>query len=332
MTFRSHIKRQRKPNQRKSTQRKPNRRKSTRRKPIQRKSIKKKMKSSSFIRQKYAGGVLGQGTHGTITIHPQNDALVVKSYIDDATKHKYRMGSCFTDATDDDISEDSTCGVAKMEYNIQEYISNRFKQADLSIVVPSVSDFGQTANKCSYAMDRIFPLNDNGIIVVNMYDPSTNRVFSHSASGIELGSANIPWPEYGYSDGEEFAFDLGSMFSYLHYVMNMDGYDCELLLGKTKGEGKAFLIDFDKVSCLKYILGETVHRKLDESTYEPKELKTMKKYAMFLFTAMISMSLIPVGSLQSSFIRGYRVHVPTDATNMKSEIAQHVIEFIQEYE
>lgn len=235
------------------------------------------------------------------------------------------MGSCFVDT---DVAS-NTCGVAKMEYNVQEYISNRFAQADISIVVPSVSDFSQSANKCSYSMDRIFPLDDNGIIIVNMYEPSANRVFSHSASGIELGSANIPWTEYGYKDGAEFAYELGSMFSYLHYVMNMDGYDCELLLGQVLGTPRAFLIDFDKVSCLKYTLGETVHRKLDESTYEPKELKTVKKYALFLFTAMISMSLIPVGTLQPSFIQGYQVYVPD---GMKSEIAQHVIQLIQEYE
>jgi len=44
---------------------------------------------------------------------------------------------------------------------------------------------------------------------------------------------------------------------------------------------------------------------------------------------MISMSLIPVGTLQPSFIQGYQVYVPD---GMKSEIAQHVIQLIQEYE
>ena len=216
-------------------------------------------------------------------------------------------------------------------------LGTHFEQAGLSIIVPPVSEFiKETAhNKCSYSMDRIFPsTNKHGIIIVNMYEPTANRAFSHSALGIELGSANISWPDYGYTDEANFAYNLGSMFSYLHYVLNMDGYDCEIILGKTKGHSsRAYLIDFDKVSCLKYTVGEIIHRKLDESTYEPKELKTAKKYAMFLFSAMISMSLLPIGALQLSFIQGYRVYVPaTDSNNMKTEIAEHVVQLIQEYE
>lgn len=156
-----------------------------------------------------------------------------------------------------------------------------------------------------------------------------------------MGSNQIPWTDYGYANAAKFAYELGKMFSYLHYVLNMDGYDCELLLGQSSGELQssnrhAYLIDFDKVSCLKYKIdgSEIVHRKLDETTYDKKEMKTLKKYGLFLFTAMISMSLVPSlsSNTQPSFIQGYREFVPKDPENIKYEIARHVVEFIQEYE
>ena len=33
------------------------------------------------------------------------------------------------------------------------------------------------------------------------------------------------------SNPEELSFEIGRLFSYLHYVLRLDGYDCELVLG-----------------------------------------------------------------------------------------------------
>jgi hypothetical protein len=121
------------------------------------------------------------------------------------------------------------------------------------------------------------------------------------------------------------------MFSYLHYELHIDGYDCELLYGRTSehhDESEFFLIDYDKVQHVVYDLGYITHRKIDENTIDTKYLSSDVKFAWFLYSAMISMSLIPnTTELCNQFIQGYSFYIPKSDEQIQ-KISKQVIEII----
>jgi GR25 family glycosyltransferase involved in LPS biosynthesis len=160
------------------------------------------------------------------------------------------------------------------------------------------------------------------------------KKFPHSKYGYEI-SYNILNTKYNI-DINLLAYDIGKMYSYLHFILNIDGYDCELLCGSNSILSSIpyfYLIDFDKVQKFTFELNTIVYRKIDEQIIDTIDLKTNRKFAWFLFTAMSSMSLIPIDTiLQKYFINGYKTFIPT--TNpLIQEISKEIINIINnEYE
>jgi len=141
----------------------------------------------------------------------------------------------------------------------------------------------------------------------------------------------------GYTDIAELlsmtpvrlAMIVGEMFSLLHFKLNMDGYDCELLVGKNKEHSSLYFIDFDKVSCFTYELGKTLIRKTSETDYEPRTITSYTRLARFLFGALISMSLLPTDPvLKEPFLVGYTKHI--DAT-VPEELVDELKSIIMDY-
>jgi len=252
--------------------------------------------------------IIGQGTHGIISVDPDNQNIVIKSYSYNKT----------------------FCANLQDEYKMQEYLHTSLLPIIQFIYIPYCCCYTITANKCQYKMDRIFPLEDKQYyVVVNLNMPNIFNKFSHSRIAYEI-RYNKLFTMF-HVDIDKLCYELGILYSYLHYVLFIDGYDCELLYGRNKDNiNQFFFIDYDKVQRFKYELGHVVYRKVDETTIENKVLSTETKFAWFLYSAMASMSLIPSDKLlYNTFIAGYKKYIPTQ-NKFIHNIANKVIELIYE--
>jgi len=254
--------------------------------------------------------IIGQGTHGTIYTHKYNKGLVIKVF-----KNEHRGEKCI------EIKEN--------EFDIQKKIYNGVKKTDCKIIIPSVYRFILEREDCYYNMDRIFPI-DGKIIIVDMYQDDIEQNFSHSKYGITQSYNKIDFTDCDIENPMELSFEIGKMFSYLHFVLQYDGYDCELIVGKTHDDEKrVFLVDFDKVSSFVFDLENDyiVYRKLDEtSAKEERHIKTEKNIARLLFTAMNSMSLIPIRyDLLERFSEGYQTFL-----NPENEFQKRIFDLVKE--
>lgn len=277
----------------------------------------KTRKSNHLFTKKYnkmnhGGTILGQGTHGVIRVDNKNKNYVIK---------EYSIGSI------------NNCDKLVNEYSIQKYFNESLQNIGSEIIVPECCCYQQNNEKCWYKMKRIYNFpNKEHYIVVNMSYPFHNTKFCHSKSACEIGY-EILEKEYDI-DVSQLSYQIGRLFSYIHFVLEYDGYDCELLIGSDNEQSinhQFYLIDFDKVQKVNYIMGEEVYRKLDENTIVMKKLDTLHRYAWFLFAAMISMSLIPVDRIHKNrFIAGYGEYI--DKTHsLKADIHKIVVDNIIEY-
>jgi hypothetical protein len=253
---------------------------------------------------------IGQGTHGTIYTHKHINGHVIKVFKNDHTREKCN-----------EIKEN--------EFDIQKRIYNEVKKTDIKIIIPKVYRFILEGDDCYYNMDRIFPI-DGKIIIVDMYNDDIEQNFSHSNYGLLQSYNRIDFVDCDIKDASELSFEIGKMFSYLHFVLQYDGYDCELIVGKTEDDKKrVFLVDFDKVSRFKFDLENEyiVYRKLDETTAkQERQIKNENNIARLLFTAMNSMSLIPVKrGLLEQFLEGYRSFL-----DKENELQKSVFELVKE--
>ncbi len=250
--------------------------------------------------RKVKGGMklLTSGTHGHI--YEKGDQ-VVKQFLNKDYHHpslcKRVKGSI-----------ESMCDAVDYEFQVHQMIQQLFDS--FLVKVPKASSFRLTEvdkkPMCEYEMDRIYPLDDY-LLYVDMTFPEGTREAQNSISRT-LGYTNIA--ELLQMSPEELARVVGEMFSLLHFKLNVDGYDCELLVGKHGEDTGLYFIDFDKVSCFTYELGQTLIRKTSESDYEPRTISSYTRLARFLFGAMISMSLLPTDpELKDSFLMGYTKHV-----------------------
>jgi len=277
---------------------------------IQKTKKRKKTKRNKNYKRKMFGGktILGQGTHGIISIDPNNENLAIKSYNYDKT----------------------FCSNLQDEYKIQEYLHMLILQITQFIYIPYCCCYIVTTNNCQYKMERIFPLtNKKYYVIVNLNMPDIFNKFLHSNNAYEIGY-NILSTIFNV-DINKLCYELGVLYSYLHYVLFIDGYDCELIYGNNKdNKNQFFFIDYDKVQKFKYELGHIVYRKVDESTIENKILSTEKKFAWFLYSAMASMSLIPSDKLLcNKFINGYKKFIP-QKNEFIQNISNNVIDLIYE--
>lgn len=277
-------------------------------------------KKSKKIKSKKVGGMklLASGTHGHI--YETEDHQVIKQFLN----YKYTHPSLCNRVKP---SIESRCDEVDYEFKVQQIIQQMFDREEFLIKVPNSSLFRLTelGKKCEYKMDRIYPVDDY-LLYVDMTFPEGQREGQNSIS-----------KTYGFMDiatllqmsPYELAFTIGEMFSLLHFTLNLDGYDCELLVGKTNDMG-LYLIDFDKVSCFTYELGQTLIRKITESDYTERVISNYTQLARFLFGSLISMSLLPTDKeLKTSFLDGYIKHIDD---KVPPELVTQLISIIMEYE
>jgi hypothetical protein len=276
-----------------------------------RQSNRKVKQTKKQMRRLFGGNILGQGTHGTISTDETDLSSVIKTF-----------------------TNISKCKGLQNEYLIQTELTSDFILNDINIIVPQSCCYNITERICSYKMTRIYPFpNYTYYLIPNLAENNIDKNFGHSTIGYEVGI--IPLINKYKINIEECVFKIGKMFSYLHYVKMLDGYDCEIIIGslyENQGIPNIFLIDFDKIQKFIFELNITVYRKIDEQTIDEKTLTNAPKFARFLFSALISMSLLPTNPvLKRIFIDGYARYLPSDKPLEKS-VFEEVIHLINEYD
>lgn len=256
----------------------------------------------------YKGGMkfLAQGTHGIIF---EMGDKVVKQF-----KNRPHRKPSLCSSIKRVI--ESQCDEVDYEYQVQKMVQELLERRHFSIKVPEASAFKIDGDMCQYTMDRIYPL-DTHLLFVDMTFEKGERPQTSTAKQV------------GYVDmasllgitTNDLAMMIGELFSALHFLLKIDGYDCELILGK----GGLYFIDFDKVSCFEFTTNQTLLRKLSEEDYDEKVITSYNKLARFLFGSFISMSLLPVDPLlKSYFLLGYKKY-------MIPELMQEITTMIDEY-
>lgn len=292
---------------------------------LKKKKTVRKIKTKVMTEEIIKGGeLIGQGTHGKIFVSKENRAQVIKIF-------KNRVFKPITSLCNR-IKKyyNSTCDELDYEYNIQKIISDSLKQEKINIQVPIAYNYNKTNDDCYYIMDRIYPL-QNKLLLVDMTDGHTNNNIIDV--GIQTGYLEICI--YLSITPKILARRIGELFSFLHFRMNLDGYDCELILGKkseSAGDSQLFLIDFDKVSCFDFTSKEQIlHRKISEEYFEEKIIKTPQKMAVFLFGSFISMSLLPFEpELKYEFLQGYNKY-SNNKNEFEVEVKNNIAKLVNEY-
>jgi len=270
------------------------------------------------------GAQIGQGSHGTIFILEDDPSFVVKIF---QNRSMRRESLCKK------IIEryNNVCDEVSMEYVMQEIIREGFeKHPHFPIHVPKASNFETAQRECFYKMERIYPL--SGYEELLLPDMTVAR-FSSPRSNKNLGRT------MGYEEiseildisPQQLAGLIGQMFHILQFELNVDGYDCELILGRTSERDetpKLFLIDFDKVNCFVFDLHQELYRKESEERFYKYEITNPKRMASWLYSSMFSMSLLPTDPvLKESFIHAYC----NENYRPKNAFELETIEFIKRY-
>lgn len=262
------------------------------------------------------GKVVGQGTHGIIKVI--NDRQVIKIF---ENRIDNRFGNKNVSSSD-------------YEFIIQDKIYN----TDCKIRIPKVGKFGIVDGCCYYEMDYIYPPFGNNVLVqLDMAEPYKDELLS--GVGRFLGYENISLVRCNITCLEELAYEIGKIFSMLHYILLLDGFDCELVIGQLWSENMGlscsehiFLIDFDKVSRFEFVLGYVVNRKIDENMIEKRVLSSVGKFAWFLFNGLTGMSLLPRdGKLKKMFLEGYASNVGNLKSQLEKDIYDEIVKLVFEY-
>lgn len=277
--------------------------------------------------------LIGQGTHGII--YKINEFIVKKEF-----ENRTITQNCICSKIKSKCT--SRCDHIHYEYLIQNLIYEEIKKIEqnpIKINIPKSYnfEFSQDNTLCNYSMDFIHPpiFNNeilNELIQIDLGDPNKDEIVP--GVGRFIGYNKLDLHNCTISTIKDLVYEVGKLFSYLHYILFLDGFDCELVLGRLVNENKnkVFLIDFDKVTCFTFNLDQIVYRKIDENTFESRNLKTIKKFAWFLFNGLTGMSLLPKDEeLKNEFIRGYSTYVSRE-NNLINEIHQEIISLILEYE
>jgi hypothetical protein len=275
--------------------------------------------------------LIGQGTHGKI--YRKNNSIVIKEF-----ENRPMPQDCLCSRFKNNCK--SLCDHIHYEFIIQEFLYNAINQElhQLKIKIPKAYNFALSTNNtmCHYEMDYIHSCkssNSSNLIQINMDSPDMDDIVPDV--GLFFGYNKLDLTNCNISSIQELVYQIGLLFSYLHYVLHIDGYDCELVMGRLDGENKCdiFLIDFDKVSCFEFKLGYISRRKIDESIIEEKEFNTVKKIAWFLFSGIIGMSLLPRDpSLKNIFIDGYSRYINfVNREKLVIDVYNNILGFIENY-
>jgi len=282
------------------------------------KSIKKTKRKSHTLKYKMKGGfILGEkinsGTHGII-YNIKNDETKVAKVFQNRPVNKQQKSLCSKLVEQFNTSCDELDYEYKIQNIIRDYMVNYTTNPYIS--VPATYEFNADKDKCMYVMDKIvFPSPET--IFLNMTDEKA--VSNYRMISSQLGISP-----------NDLAYLVGEIFSILHFKLNLDGYDCELILGKNEmGEFHLYFIDFDKVSCFTFDFPQLLYRKIDESKYDEKDIQNSKRLANFLFGSFISMSLLPTNYiLKQYFIQGYKKYCTTITQKVLEGIILNIDQYI----
>ena len=282
--------------------------------------------------------LIAQGTHGRI--YKISNSQVAKVF-----ENRVFNKECICSRIR--TSCKTTCDHIHHEYLVQKLLYDELMgKTQIKIKIPQPLEYHMDARKheCQIKMEYIHPSsntnrpnligNNNQLIQINMGEPHMDDIMP--GVGRFLGINRLDLSNCDISRPDELAFELGRLFSYLHYVLRLDGFDCELVLGrggdnKYTNKDNIFFIDFDKVACFEFILGYVVNRKIDENLIEPKTLDSVLKFAWFLLGGITGMSLLPSNSeLKDRFQEGYSSYAPDDDNGIAWQVYKKVQELINE--
>ncbi len=208
----------------------------------------------------------------------------------------------------------TSCNELDYEFKIQQLIYDFIGDVIFNpyIKIPMTYEFTQNSQSCMYLMDKIYY---DKVVTLNMIQ---KKNYTYVSSQLNITPSDL-------------ALLIGELFSILHFKLNLDGYDCEMILGQHKSGSSLYFIDFDKVSCFDFEVPQTLYRKYDEGQPELKELVTEKKLANFLIESFTNMSLLPLNYvLKQYFIQGYRKHFKPTSMTMQN-VMDHIINSIDNY-
>ena len=278
--------------------------------------------------------LIGEGTHGRI--YKISHTLVRKNFSNRLVKQNCICPRIKTNCQ-------YLCEHIHYEYLVQQILVKSLLNTQCKIKLPKTYNFmlSNDNTECDYEMDYIYPPigynDDKHLIQIDMSDdnrdeiiPGVGRFLSYTK--LDLSQCNI-------MSLEELSFEIGQLFSYLHYVLHIDGYDCELVIGRLY-EGiinDIFFIDFDKVSCFDFVLDFIAYRKIDENIMETKVLSNVVKFARFLMSGITGMSLLPRDEkMKNAFLEGYAKYAPIGKDDILVDMLEYkvykkVVELILEY-
>ena len=181
-------------------------------------------------------------------------------------------------------------------------------------------------------MDFIYPPigynDDKYLIQIDMGDDNRDEIIP--GVGRFLSYTKLDLSQCRITSLEELAFEIGQLFSYLHYILHIDGYDSELVLGRLYEENinDIFFIDFDKVSCFDFVLDFVAYRKIDENIMETKVLSNVVKFARFLMSGITGMSLLPRDEkMKNAFLEGYAKYAPIGKDDILEDSQEDMLEY-----
>jgi hypothetical protein len=285
----------------------------------------------------YKGGgmqLIGEGTHGRI--YKISNTIVRKNFSNRPVKQNCICPRIKTNCK-------YLCEHIHYEYLVQQLLYNSLLNTQCKIKIPRTYNFmlSNDNTDCDYEMDYIYPSigynDDKYLIQIDMGDDNRDEIIS--GVGRFLSYTKIDLSQCRITSLEELAFEIGQLFSYLHYILHIDGYDSELVIGRLYEENinDIFFIDFDKVSCFDFVLDFVAYRKIDESIVETKVLSNVVKFALFLMSGITGMSLLPRNEkLKNAFLEGYKKYSSDEKDYILEDMLEYnvykkVIELILEY-
>ena len=289
----------------------------------QKKSINRNTKNKG-----YKGGrmqLIGEGTHGRI--YKISNTLVRKNFSNRPVKQ-----NCICPRIKANCQY--LCDHIHYEYLVQQLLYNSLLNTQCKIKIPRTYNFMLSNNntECDYEMDYIYPPigynDDKYLIQIDMGDDNRDEIIS--GVGRFLSYTKLDLSQCKITSLEELAFEIGQLFSYLHYILHIDGYDSELVLGRLYEENinDIFFIDFDKVSCFDFVLDFVAYRKIDENIMETKVLSNVVKFARFLMSGITGMSLLPRNEkLKNAFLEGYKKYSPVRKDDILEDSQEDMLEY-----
>lgn len=184
-----------------------------------------------------------------------------------------------------------------------------YSSIPINIKIPQVKNFNYKLPHLLYQYEiQKIKSPKKELLIIDLINPK--RYEKKSGIGIYCGYEILLQKQYlsltkNFSTLEMLIQEVGKLYSYLHFVINIDGYGCKLVLGKINNENTLILHDFDQVTSFDFKDDAPILRKIGkDQVISYNELETL------LFTAMLNSLVIPNGKLYHKlFLTSYKIYV-----------------------